>query len=363
MEPRRDVDARSWTAGALLGLAAWAAFAALSSAHFFVIRSPDAPASYADLALHIGLFYLVWAAMTPALLVVARRVETTGTVARWTTLAALAPASVVVHGLAYVGAMRVVERAIAHPAFDVELREYALRHGGGDLATYAVLLAIYITWTATRRARERELAASRLAERLSRADLEILRWQLQPHFLFNVLNTVSTLVLKQDAAAADRAVSLISRYLRSALATRSDALVPLETELALVDDYIEIEALRFGDALRVERCIAPETRALRVPSLTLQPIVENAIRHGLDDASGDAAIAIDARLDGASLVIRVRDGAACRGSNDAHVTDGFGLRYVRERLAHFYGDAARVSLETASDGTTTTLTLPRAPVA
>ena len=195
-------------------------------------------------------------------------------------------------------------------------------------------------------------------------DAELLRWQLQPHFLFNTLNTVSTLVLKGDAQSADRAIGLIARWLRDALSQRADAVVTLAEELTTVQRYVSIEALRFGDALRLDIHADGDALVARIPGLIVQPLVENAIRHGLAPADDAAPIAISARIrDGrVRIAVRnralVRDASVARDSSAPLSSDGFGLRYVRERLRHFYGADARLDVATDGIDVVATLDLP-----
>ena len=235
-----------------------------------------------------------------------------------------------------------------------------MRHAGGDIATVAVLAAVYLLFDARRRAHEREVASAALEARVAAADLEVLRWQLQPHFLFNALNTVSTLVLKGDDASADDAIGRISRYLRTALAQRADATTTVDREIADVREYFAIERLRFGDALCLDAQIANDALGVRIPSLIVQPLVENAIRHGISPAQGAARVAVRATIEGGRLRLRISDPAAggLASIDDDSREDGFGLRYVRERLRHFYGEDASVRLETSASGTVATVDAP-----
>lgn len=205
-----------------------------------------------------------------------------------------------------------------------------------------------------------------------------MRWQLHPHFLFNALNTVSTLVIRGAALEAEDAIAQISRYLRSALAQRADTMVTLAQELAVVQQYVQIEMLRFGDALRVEQRAAQDALGVRIPSLILQPLVENAIRYGGPSASRQDAIVIAGIVQGARLILsvinpgyaegeRTDDGAvngAVKGVVNSAVNgadarpDGFGLRYVQQRLRLFYGDDATLTLAQTAAHTTVTIDLP-----
>jgi LytS/YehU family sensor histidine kinase len=218
------------------------------------------------------------------------------------------------------------------------------------------LIAFAFYAETTRRAKERETAAVKLEQRLARAEVEILRWQLQPHFLFNALNTVSTLVLKSDNARAEEAISLIARYLRSVLNRGDDELVTLDDELRFVTSYVEIERLRFGDALKMHEQVSPDARPQRIPAMVLQPLVENAIRHGASPTSS-LCIGISARVVAGRVLISVTNPVG----TPARLADGnggFGLAYVRQRLAHWYGSSATLELNATTNETVVNLDLP-----
>jgi signal transduction histidine kinase len=344
----------------VLLVALWTAFGLLSSAHFFFRKSTvEGDASFTDLASHILVFYWGWALLTPAVLYVARRAIRSGPSAShassraWPIVALAAPVAVVAHGIWYLAVIRLVGveplARVSVPA----LRDYAMRHGGGDVATFAVLVGVQLLLEVNRRARERAVATSALEARLARADLELLRWQLHPHFLFNALNTVSTLVIKGETQPAERAISLISRYLRDALTQRADATTTLAEEMEVVRRYVAIETLRFGETLCVESRMDDVALGARVPGLIVQPLVENAIRHGL--ARG-GAITVAATVRDSRLRLTVSDPGA-GGTRDA-ATDGFGLRYVRERLQQFHGAGATLDLAIGAGGSVATLDLP-----
>lgn len=347
---------------ALAVVLAWTGFALLSVTHFYLGKAAaDVDVSFVDLAGHILLFYWGWALLTPLVLAVARdlaartRLEARDVAIGWTRAIAAAPVIMLLHAGWYLSAVRIAGVDPLVTLSVAQLRDYGMRHGGGDLATYAAIVGAVLLLDARRRAREREAAAAALESRLARADAELLRWQLQPHFLFNTLNTVSTLVLKGEAEAADRAINLIARWLRDALSQRSDAVVTLDEELATVRQYVAIEVLRFGDVLRLDVQADSEALAARVPGLIVQPLVENAIRHGFTSTDHTTPVTISARVRDRRVRVSVRNrDVTTRGAfintpatvrSDA---DGFGLRYVRERLAHFYGEDAH--LELIADG-------------
>ncbi|MDQ2768189.1 MAG: histidine kinase, partial [Gemmatimonadota bacterium] len=229
---------------AAIVLYGWTVFGLLSSAHFFLgEEARSGGVSLADIAGHILVFYWAWAAVTPLVVLALRRAVDGHASARrrWSMLLLATPVIVLAHGVLYLLGVRVAGVEPMVRVDGAELREYAMRHVGGDLATVAVLVAVYLLFDARRRAHAREVAQSTLEARVAAAELEVLRWQLQPHFLFNALNTVSTLVLKRDNGGADEAIGRISRYLRSALAQRADAMVTVSEEMANVREYFAIE--------------------------------------------------------------------------------------------------------------------------
>jgi len=353
---------------AAIVLYGWTVFGILSSAHFFLgEEAKSGGASLADIAGHVLLFYWAWAAVTPLVLLMLRRaVSPSSSIAlRWGIIALATPAILLVHGVLYLLAVHLSGIDDDAPMRVAELGEYAMRHAGGDIATIAVLIAVYLLFDARQRAHAREVASTALEAHAAAADLEVLRGQLQPHFLFNALNTVSTLVLRGDTSGADLAIGRISRYLRSALAHRVDALVSVREEIADVTQYFAIERLRFGDALCLDVRIEEDAREVRIPSLIVQPLVENAIRHGLSPATGGTRIGIAASVRDRRLLLRVCDpgGGGEAEHNGAEGNggargEGFGLRYVRERLRYFYGQDASVTLDASAAGTSVTIDVP-----
>ena len=357
-----------WMRRSLIGaivLYGWTIFGILSSAHFFLGEEAGAGgASLEDVAGHVLVFYWAWAAVTPLVLFALRRFVNHAAAAqrRWSIIFVATPVIVLAHGLIYLAAVRIAGVEAMTLIDWAELSKYAMRHAGGDLATVAVLVAVYLLFDARQRAHAREVAATALEARLAAADLEVLRSQLQPHFLFNALNTVSTLVLKGDSAGADDAIGGISRYLRSALAQRADATVTVADEIADVRQYFAIERLRFGDALCLDVRVGNGAQSARIPALILQPLVENAIRHGMSPAAGATRIGITAAIEDGRLRVRVTDPGAgsAVAANGVPRTEGFGLRYVRERLHHYYGDAAQLTLAAAVTGSVVTIDVPLA---
>ena len=195
------------------------------------------------------------------------------------------------------------------------------------------------------RDRERQKHAAQLQAQLAEARLDALRMQINPHFLFNTLNAVSALV-ERDPGGARRMIARLSELLRRTIDSSATDEVPLRSELDFLDRYIEIMEIRFHGRLRVDRNIDPATLDALVPSLILQPIVENALEHGASRAEGIGVVEIASRRAGDALVVSVRD----NGPGVGAPREGVGLTNTRARLSALYGARSGVTLETARDG-------------
>ena len=230
-----------------------------------------------------------------------------------------------------------------------------------ELLVYAVVAGVAQASTATARLRAREHDALRLTSELATARLETLRAQLQPHFLFNTLHTIGSLVMQQKNDAAVRMLAELGDLLRETLDRRHADLIPLRDEIAHLQRYVRIEDVRFGDRLSVTWTISPEAEAAMVPSFILQPIVENAFRHGIAKMTDTAKLDIRATTNAGALVIEVyNDGPQLPGGWSPADSKGFGLRNVVDRLAARHG-ASHFTLENAgTTGVRAALVLPLA---
>jgi signal transduction histidine kinase len=197
------------------------------------------------------------------------------------------------------------------------------------------------------RARERERLAAQLQAQLADARLAALSSQLNPHFLFNALNSIAELV-HRDPVAADGMIVGLAALLRSSLETGRNPEVPLEEELRLLGYYLDIERIRLGERLRVEWAVAPEARAALVPPLLLQPLVENAVRHGISLRMSPGTICVRAQRDGEMLRLEIRDDGAGGGAGGSGF--GIGLATTRQRLEALYGAAGQLQLLPAPEG-------------
>lgn len=206
------------------------------------------------------------------------------------------------------------------------------------------------------RRKEREAASLALQKAdleasLQRTQLELLRSRLNPHFLFNSLQNISVLA-QREPKLASRMLVRLGDVLRAAFKSDFQAEVTLDTELAITQAYLDIEKMRFGDRLRVAMHISPETREMKVPSLLLQPLVENALIHGLDGASDDGCITISAAATENRLILSVADNGVGLSSRTAQAPrgNGIGLASVYERLERLYPGEHEVALEKGVDG-------------
>ena len=233
---------------------------------------------------------------------------------------------------------------------------FALR-GNFGLAIYLIVVSAAHALGFYRRAKARDLQAVELTAGLNRAKLDALRLQLQPHFLFNTLNALSTLV-HRDARAADELIGDLSELLRLSLHT-TDNEVPLARELELLDRYLAIEQARLGSRLRIVREIEPAATTALVPTFVLQPLAENAVRHGLEPRAGEGTLTISARATAQSLILSVADDGVGLATDQATARRGIGLANTEARLQALHGAAAKLEMITPpGGGLRVELTLP-----
>ncbi|MCP3136468.1 sensor histidine kinase [Pyxidicoccus xibeiensis] len=218
-----------------------------------------------------------------------------------------------------------------------------------DSLVYGGILAVGLAIEYHRRYREGELTQSQLETRLAHAQLEALRAQLHPHFLFNTLNAISVLVRKQDTAGSIRMLTGVSELLRMALNNTGRQRVPLHEDLDFLERYLDIEQTRFQDRLQVTRSIDPVTLGALVPNLILQPLVENAIKHGLA-RSGAGHVELRASRQGDRLVMEVLDDGPGLSPGWNTANGCIGVANVRARLDQLYGGRHVFTLENRPTG-------------
>jgi signal transduction histidine kinase len=234
-----------------------------------------------------------------------------------------------------------------------------LRNFANETMAFWAVIGVVHALEFNRRYREREVAAADLRARLSQAQLDALRSQIHPHFLFNTLHSISTL-MHRDVDAADTMLTRLSDLLRLTMKHRGNNEITLRDELALVDNYIEIMRVRFGDRLTVRKKIDPATLDVLVPQFILQPLVENAFDHGISRTPGAGSIEISAASREGRLELAVSDdGTATNGSFTAGKKHGIGLTNTQLRLERLYGNDQAMSLEKLPlRGTRVTVAVP-----
>jgi two-component sensor histidine kinase len=226
------------------------------------------------------------------------------------------------------------------------------------LMSYLFLVGLAYALVYRRQAETRALNAAHLETRLIEAQLQALQRQLHPHFLFNTLNTISGLV-RADPRAADLMIARLGDLLRMTLRSSGSQEVPLREELEVLQKYVEIEQTRFGDRLRVSMEIQPETLDALVPNLLLQPLVENAIRHGIVPKARPGWIRVNASRSGGELTLRVYDsGDGVPSDRLAALNGGVGLSNTRARLEHLYRTAHRFVFTNETVGFCVTIQIP-----
>lgn len=219
-----------------------------------------------------------------------------------------------------------------------------------DLIAYAIAVGFVHLFDHYRRTRDREVETAQLEARLSQAQLQSLRLQIQPHFLFNALNTISSMIY-EDPRAADEMLAKLSEFLRLTLKGSVAQEVSLGEELEFLELYLDIMRARFGDRLDVSIDVGEAASRASVPQLVLQPLVENAVRHGVDPETGEVHVRVTARRDDDRLVLSVSDrGPGIDDVDGAMSGGGIGLSNTVDRLRRLYGDDHSIDFGTAPGG-------------
>ncbi|MDX1420124.1 MAG: histidine kinase [Rubricoccaceae bacterium] len=307
--------------------------------------------------------WYLWALLTPLIVVVARRFRPGR--AAWPVLAGAHTAGALgLLGLHALGSVAVFAIAglPAEASWAVFWTHYTIRF---HVNVVAYALAVAAVWVVDnrRRALDRERQEAALRAELAEAQLQALKMQLRPHFLFNALHAVGATMRKGDADAAVTMLTQLGDLLRFTLEHDGAQEVPLSRELAVLERYLALEGVRFGDRLTARVEADADVRDARVPSWVLQPLVENALKHAVAPYPGPATLAVRARRDGDAVVLEVEDSGPGlgRGASRAPST-GVGLANTRARLAALYGDRARLDLlDGAEGGLLARVTLPHAP--
>ncbi len=310
-----------------------------------------------------SLSWVLWLLLLPMVVWAARRFPIDRTTWKWTLpahigLGALTVAANSLLALIKNQAVLASQTGSFAPEFLSRLPEFLVVNFQAALVVYGGIVAAVHAYDGFRRLKEREIAASRLEADLSRAQLTVLKMQLEPHFLFNTLNAISALV-HNNPDGAERMVVRLSELLRMSLASADRDEVPLEEELRFLGVYLEIQLTRFGDRLRVRFAIPDVARSASVPNLLLQPLIENAIRHGLERRAAPLTVSIRAEREGDHLLLEIEDDGP--GLPEESVRrNGVGLANTRSRLERLYGSDHRFDLTNRPEGgTRVSMSLPQ----
>lgn len=321
---------------------------------------------FRDSLLYRGFDLIFWWLVLPAALALKRRV---GADRPWWQLGAahlLAAALVTAGGAAADTGLLLVANGLP-PAFFAEvLRDLTTWRALVELPLiYAAIIVpayaaeFYLNWRAGQReAAELRVANAQVETRLVRANLDALKMQLHPHFLFNALNSITALIRRGQSEAAEETVAKLGGLLRRALDHRQDQFVTLAEELEFLEHYFAIERIRFQDRLVVEIAADEDCSAARVPSLLLQPLVENAMKHGFSRTHGPCRLRLRARREGERLEVDLYNDGPSLPPGFAGVGTGIGLRNTRARLEMLYGAAAELRLHDSPGGVTARVSLP-----
>ena len=344
--------------------AAWAAIGVLDATNTVVLmRSQGMHHAWLQLFVSIASTWFFWAAVTPLIFWMGQRYPlgwTPGSGRNWLKHAA-AFVAIGACAAAWVAAVEIwlnpwSPGTTPDPFFMTWPRRFYGQLPSAILFYGATLLAGWWMESRERIARQ-EMESARLSEQLAKAQLSALRQQVEPHFLFNTLNTIAGLVREGRNDAAADMVAGLGELLRHALKTSNRQQVTLGEELEILEKYLEIENARFAERLRVTVDVPEELRGTQVPSLILQPIVENALKHGIAQRVQGGLVAVGAERKNGSLRLSVyNDGPGLAA--DWEKRGGIGLTNVRERLETLYGGRGALCGENEAGGVRVTVTVP-----
>ena len=352
----------------VLVIAGWTLFAFVCATQTYLNSvNSGRPLPYSQVILVWLVCAYLWAVLTPFVFLFAKRFP----------IANERPArSIALHVLfgLFVAALQLALYVLAHRLLLAntsvpfapwkQFRQLVLTGFHINLLIYLMLVGFYEAFDYYRRYRERErraaqleIEAAQLETQLTRAQLDALRMQMHPHFLFNTLNSVSVL-MQEDVTLANEMLLRLSDLLRLTLSQNQTQEVTLQQELDFLRLYLEIERIRFQDRLQVNIEAAPDTLEARVPNLILQPLVENAIRHAVAPRAGETSVIVRSARDNGKLRLQVSDNGDGVTVN-TQKTNGIGLANTRSRLEKLYGKDQTFELhEVDAGGVQVTLTIP-----
>lgn len=346
----------------LVALGCWTLLALVSASqsYFFYAASGNGKSWSEVLHWSFSSWY-IWAAMTPLIFALARRFRFKR--GRWRAALLVHLPACVLFSLAHI-VLQILTQAFighelyAHSPFRTSFVFLFTKHIHLDLLTYISIVGVSHGGFYFRRYHEREAEAHKLAAQahkleaqLVRAQLQTLQMQLQPHFLFNTLNTISELI-HLDPKSADRMVARLGDLLRLALESQGTQEVPLKQELEFLEKYLDIERMRFQDRLTIKMDVDPQSLDARLPNMILQPLVENAIKHGISRKPGAGKIDIKIARDADKLRVSIRDDGTGlpAGWQTSGAREGIGLSNTRQRLEQLYNGGHRFELHDVPGG-------------
>jgi signal transduction histidine kinase len=350
----------SWIFGAatLLGF-----FSALQSYRLSTLNLRPGDVAFWEILILNLVYWYVPASLTPTFFRLADRVRRTST--HWMRPLAVHAATAIAFSVIHVACMMAIRVTLWPNAGKVPtvawtsfIQRLYLTNLDWTLMTYTSIIGFSYALAYYRESQERSLRAAHLETRLVEARLRTLEAELHPHFLFNTLHAISTLV-HSNPEAADRMISRLSDLLRLTFDRSGEPGVSLQEELAFLQKYLEIEQTRFQDRLTVRFDIDPDTLDAEVPRMILQPLVENAIKHGVSPRAGHGLIHISAERRNGALSIEVADnGVGLSAGVKARLNSGVGLSNTRDRLACLYGDEHSLEFSDGSEGLAVRMEIP-----
>jgi two-component system, LytTR family, sensor kinase len=326
---------------------------------------PAGPSSILGLFVLNTVYWYVPALLAPTIMALSLRYHSDRTPVRIVALVHLA--GVFAYSVLHIAVMLATRRLLlgVHilmdaptPSWWAYARLLYLQQLDWLLMTYLFLVGLAYALAYRRESVEGALNAARLETRVVEAQLRALQHELHPHFLFNTLNTISAL-MRTNVDAADATLDRLADLLRMTLRASGTEPVPLRRELAMLEKYLQIEQMRFGDRLAVALDVDGEAMGALVPNFLLQPLVENAVRHGVAPYARPGSVSIRAARDGEALTVRIQDsGNGALPGRLASGSGGIGLANTRARLEHLYPSAHRFEFENVTGGFLVTISIP-----
>ena len=371
LEIKPKGDSSRWTNWAI-GFAIWTVVGiSFGTRSYFYAQTTGTPTSFWDTVPNYMTDFYVWGAFSPLIFILVKRVHIERGNIFWGLafhafvglLFVLVVNAITIPILWYLGFANTAVTPTLEALFSkLMLNPFYLHQG---LIAYWGTVIVAHAYEYNRQVRIGRTRASELSAQLAQAQLAALKMQIHPHFLFNTLNSIAAL-LHEDIEMADRMITRLSDFLRITLQSSAASVVTLGEEVVFLQAYLEIERVRFRDRLIVDLTIAPDVLDAQVPNLILQPLVENAVRHGISKQISVGHLQIDARRLDERLVIQIDDNGPGRsnggngnGNSKSRTNGGVGLANTRARLKQFYGDFEFNIVDRKDrDGTTVIMNVP-----